>query len=282
MNLNSGPAKQTRNVAQLAEIQQLLSIHRSGHKPALICLVKSPLRLDGMLFSSDTQVLGVLGEVLRKFAIQTEICSTVESAVEIVSHHRLDAVVVDWEDADNPARIVRAARRSSPNSTSTIVAAVDTGLETHALLVGANFMIHKPATLERASRCVRAAYGTMLQNRRRAARVPVDLAAEARVAELGTIEARISDLSIGGMALQCKQPLQVDREVWAHFSLPGSQHVMHVIGRVVNADGRGRAGVRFSFVPEQDLGLLETWLASELAKLEKVEMPTYSMPSNDN
>ena len=226
-----------------------------------------------MLFSSDTQVVGVLSQVLSNFAIQTEVCSRLDSAVEIVSHHRLDAVVVDWEEARNPAYIVRAARRSSPNSTSTIVAAVDTGLETHALLVGANFMIHKPASLERASRCIRAAYGTMLQNRRRAARVPVDLVAQTRVAELGAVEARISDLSIGGMALQCTQPLQIDREVWAHFSLPGSQNLMHVIGKVVNADGRGRAGVRFSFIAEHDLGVLETWLATELAKLEKIEMP---------
>jgi hypothetical protein len=32
--------------------------------------------------------------------------------------------------------------------------------------------------------------------------------------------------------------------------------------------------VRFSFVPEEDRNLLENWLAIELAKLEKAEMPT--------
>jgi hypothetical protein len=34
----------------------------------------------------------------------------------------------------------------------------------------------------------------------------------------------------------------------------------------------GRAEVLFSFVPEEDRNLLESWLAVELAKLEKAEM----------
>jgi hypothetical protein len=58
------------------------------------------------------------------------------------------------------------------------------------------------------------------------------------------------------------------------FSLPGSTGMIHAAGKIVNANDTGRAGVRFSFVPEQDLNLLENWLAIELAKLENAEMPT--------
>ena len=153
--------------------------------------------------------------------------------------------------------------------------------ETHALLVGANFMIHKPADIDHARRCMRAAYGTMLQNRRRAARVPVDIAVVARVAEVGEIQAKITDLSVGGFALQCGQPLPTNREVLAQFSLPGTG-VIHATGKIANADGTGRAGVRFSFVPEDDRNLLEGWLAVELAKLEKAEMPTDDAENEGN
>jgi hypothetical protein len=96
----------------------------------------------------------------------------------------------------------------------------------------------------------------------------------ARVAEVGEIHARISDLSVGGLALYCSQPLQINREVLTQFSLPGTTGVIHATGKVVNANATGRAGVRFSFVPEDDRNLLENWLAVELAKLEKAEMPT--------
>lgn len=232
------------------------------------------IRLDGLLFSNDTQVLGVMHQVLDNFAIETETCSEIGSALDAVTHRRLDAIIVDWEDTYDPIRIVRSARKSSPNCSSTIVALVNGGSETHALLVGANFMIHKPADVEHARRCMRAAYGTMLQNRRRTARVPVDILVKARIAEIGVVNAKISDLSVGGVALQCPRPLQVNWEVLATFPLPNTNQLIHVTGKVVNANSAGRAGIRFSFVPEEDLEVLEIWLATELAKLEKAEMPT--------
>jgi PilZ domain len=235
--------------------------------------MKEPVRLDGLLFSGDAHVLGVMNQILDSFGIQTEVCREVGSALEAVTHRRLDAVIVDWNAANDPTRVVRSARKSSPNSNSTIVAMVDAGSETHALLVGANFMIYKPVDLDHARRCMRAAYGTMLQERRRAARVSVDIAVAVRTTELGIIETRISDLSVGGLALQCKVPLQIDREVSLVFSLPGTNDAVRITGKIVNGNASGRAGVRFSFVPEEDLSSLESWLAMELAKLETAEMP---------
>jgi Tfp pilus assembly protein PilZ len=103
--------------------------------------------------------------------------------------------------------------------------------------------------------------------------VTIDIPVSARVADIGMIEAHISDLSIGGLALRCGQPLQLDREVIVQFNLPDGGRRMHVTGKVVNANATGRAGIRFSFVPEDDLEALESWLATELAKLESVEIP---------
>ena len=234
--------------------------------------MKERIQLDGLLLTKDARVVSVMNQILGSFAIDAEVCGEIDSALDAVSHRRLDTVIVDWDGVSDPTRVVRTARKSSPNSNSTIVAMVNEGSETHALLVGANFMILKSADLDHVNRCMRAAYGTMLQNRRRAARVSVDLPTVARV-DSGKIEARISDLSVSGMALQCKQPLQINQDVLAHFSLPGVAGVVHVTGRVVNANSSGRAGIRFSFVPEEDLSSLENWLAIELAKLEKAEMP---------
>src|ERR1700733_16020309 len=117
-------------------------------------MIKEQVRLDGLLFSSDTQVLGVMNQILESFAINTEVCGELNSALDAVSHRRLDAVIVDWDGVSDPTRIVRATRKSSPNSNSTIVALVSGQSETHALLVGANFMIHKPANVDHARCCM--------------------------------------------------------------------------------------------------------------------------------
>jgi len=241
-------------------------------------MINEQVRLDGLLFSSDTQVLGVMNQILDNFAIKTEVCGELDSALDAVTHRRLDAVIVDWNGVHDPNRVVRAARKSSPNSNSTIVAMVDQSSEAFALLAGANFMIHKPMDLDHARRCMRAAYGTMLQNRRRAARVPVDLPGVVRVVGGARFEARISDISIGGVALHSEELLQVDQKVTALFTLPGTRGLIYLSGVIVNADGKGRAGVRFSFIPDEDLTLLQTWLASELNKLENAEMPVGDVP----
>jgi prepilin-type N-terminal cleavage/methylation domain-containing protein len=65
----------------------------------------------------------------------------------------------------------------------------------------------------------------------------------------------------------------MDCDVSLVFLLPGTKGVVRVSGKVVNGNATGRAGIRFSCVPEDDLGLLESWLATELAKLENAEMP---------
>jgi CheY-like chemotaxis protein len=253
-----------------------------GHQLALSSkvMIKEQVRLGGLLFSSDTQVLGVMNQILDSFAIQTEVCGELDSALDAVTHRRLDTVIVDWNGGYDPNRVVCAARRSSPNSNSTIVAMVDQESEAYALLAGANFMIHKPMDVDHARRCMRAAYGTMLQNRRRSARVAVDLPVVVRVIGSTRFEARISDISIGGVALQCKQSLDLEQKVTALFSLPGTKNLIYLSGTVVNADGKGRAGIRFSFIPEEDLTALQTWLAGELTKLENAEMPVGDVRDN--
>jgi len=213
----------------------------------------------------------------EKFAIDTEISAELATVLDTVSHRRLDTVVVDWDGALNPTRVLRATRSSSWNSKAIILAMVNTSPEMHAALrAGANFLIHKPSDLPSVTRCLRAAYGTKLQERRRAARCPVDIPVVARFSELGRIEARISDISAGGLALQCKRRLDIDLQVSVNFLLPASNTLIHVAGKVVNADQKGRAGIRFSFIPQSERESLENWLTIQLARLEECELPACS------
>jgi hypothetical protein len=243
--------------------------------------MKTAVRLDGILCTSDQQVLRVMRPALDTFSIETQICVELDSAVDAVNHRRLDTVIVDWNGWCNPARVLRATRSSSWNSKSTILAMVKARSEMLiALRSGANFLIHKP-DVDGVARCLRAAYGTMLLQRRRAARCPVDIPVLAKFAELGKIEARISDISIGGIALQCAQPVDAHCQVSLSFLLPASSILIHVAGKVVNADRKGRAGVCFSFIPQSELRLLESWLAVQLARLEDAEIPVCEVAVNN-
>ncbi len=119
--------------------------------------MKEEIRLDGLLFSSDAEVLTVMNDILNRFAIRTEVCTEIGPALEALTHRRLDAVIVDWNAANDPTPVVRSTRKSSPNGNSTMVAMVDLGSDTHVLLCGVNFMIYKPVDFSHARQYTRAA-----------------------------------------------------------------------------------------------------------------------------
>jgi hypothetical protein len=44
--------------------------------------MKEQLQLDGLLFTSDTEVLCVMNQILESFAIATEVCSELDPALD--------------------------------------------------------------------------------------------------------------------------------------------------------------------------------------------------------
>jgi hypothetical protein len=86
----------------------------------------------------------------------------------------------------------------------------------------------------------------MLLQRRCAARYPVQLPVVASATGAGRIEATITDLSVGGMALESEQTLQPGAQVSLGFRLPGTTDMIHISGKVVNTDGKRRAGLFFT------------------------------------
>ena len=224
------------------------------------------VRIEGVLLTSDSQVLSVMNEVLDNFDIETEICNQPEKALDAVSHRKVDTLIVDWDGGDKPARVLSALRQSRQNAKSTAVVIVSGAGEMHAATeAGANFMIYKPMNVDQATHCLRAAYGNILLQRRRSARFPLQLPVIANVAGHGAVEGTLIDVSAGGLAFSCKQPLQPDQQLSLEFTLPEAYARVRLVGKVVYSakDGKSRVGVCFSFVPKREFALLEEWLAAQ-------------------
>ena len=226
------------------------------------------MRLEGVLLTSDAQVLCVMNQVLDNFEIETEVCTESNSALDAVSNRKLDALIVDWNNGEHSEQVLSAMRKSQENARSTVLVMVNDAPEMQAAnRAGANFVMHKPINFEQATRCLRAAYGSMLQQRRRAARYPVDIPVTAKVTGAGKAEGKITDLSEGGLAFHSKQTMQVGQELCFELRLPGTSSLIYVTAKVVNADGRGRAGVCFTSVPAGELAALKQWLSNRLAMM---------------
>lgn len=78
----------------------------------------------------------------------------------------------------------------------------------------------------------------------------------------GVTGGMILDLSEQGLAMQTVTPVQADREFNFRLDLPDSDTHLETTGYIAWADALGRAGVRFSELPEDARQRLDQWLAA--------------------
>jgi len=231
------------------------------------------IRLKGLLFSTDAQVLSVMNQVLDNFEIETEVCLESASALDAVTTLKLDTLIMDWSGSGESIQILSAMRNSEQNAKSTVLAMVNGDPEMQAAThAGANFIVYKPMNVDQATRFMRAAYGNMLLQRRRAVRCPVDIPVIASMLGAGQVEGKIINLSVRGLAFLCKHGIEVEQQLAMGFALPGTSTMIRVTGRVANVistDGGTRVGVCFSSVPPDQFAALEQWMSDHMPELPK-------------
>jgi len=72
------------------------------------------------------------------------------------------------------------------------------------------------------------------------------------------------DLHEGGFSVRTAEPLEVDRALTLCLDLPETKSFIHGSGQVVWSDDSGRAGIRFSFLPDPSKKVLREWLFANL------------------
>lgn len=77
----------------------------------------------------------------------------------------------------------------------------------------------------------------------------------------GVTGGMILDLSEQGLAMQTVTPIEPDRQFNMRLDLPDSNAHLETTGYIAWADALGRAGVRFSELPEEARQRLDQWLA---------------------
>src|SRR5260370_29171969 len=228
-------------------------------------------KIERPLLTSDAQVLSVMNPVLDNFEIDTEVCLDSVAALDAVTTTKLDTLIIDWTGSEESARVLTAMRNSEHNVKSTVLAMVNGDPEMQAARhAGANFIAYKPMNVDQATRFLRAAYGNMLLQRRRATRCPVDIPVAANVTGAGQIEGQLIDISVHGLAFLCMHDIRVDQQISMGFKLPGTSVLIHVAGTVKNVitpDNRTRVGICFSSVSQNEISLLEKWISDHLPEI---------------
>ncbi len=231
------------------------------------------MSLKSLLYCSDEKIVRVLRRVLCDLEINAEHCSDSDSAIHKLTRQRFESVIVDCTDLETAAQVLRSARSAPCNKRAIAVAIVDgqTGLK-NAFEMGAHFVLYKPVSTERAKASFRAARALMKRERRRNARVAVEMPITLML-ENGQQRAKSADLSEGGMAIEIDRRPKPSANLRIRFTVPGAQIERECPVEIAWETSGRQVGLRFTDLSPDVRSELKTWLTRQVPETEQDDPP---------
>jgi CheY-like chemotaxis protein len=219
------------------------------------------MNLTSFLISSDDRAVRLLRSVLGELEIDVEHCADHMSAAKELGQRSFGAVIIDCKD-DRSFGLLRSVRSGQHNSKSMAIAIVEAGTNLQsAFKSGANFVVFKPISTEKAKSSFRAARALMKRERRRSVRLQVNIAGYFRFQNGEGEQVSISSLSEGGMAVRLGgAPGKKSGPIKFSFALPDTTTVIEATGTFAWQDSRNHAGIQFAAFPDASHQSLKEWL----------------------
>jgi CheY-like chemotaxis protein len=230
------------------------------------------MALTSLVVCADRNAVQVLGQILRELSIGVEHCADLSAAASRLAAQHFDTVVVDCKDQSAALELIATIRKLPINKTTLIIGLVDGREQVRDIFgQGANFIVYKPVSLERAGSSLRAARGLMAREKRAKLRVALHAPASIAYGNSENVAATLLDLSEDGLAIQSERRLPLRCKVYFQFNLPGGTAAVRLSGDVVWQDSSGRVGIRFADVPQTSRRTLSEWIKGSLARLATAE-----------
>ncbi len=227
------------------------------------------MALTSLVVCADAKAVEVLTAILKDMGIGTEQCSDPRAAAARLEAERYDAILIDCKALPAALEFIAAARHSAANTSAVIIGMVEGREQVRDVFGnGANFILYKPVSGERAASSLRAARGLMRREKRGKQRVRVHAQASIAYGRTENAPATLLDLSEDGLAIQSECRLPQRCRVYFEFTLPGQPWVVRLAGEVMWQDASGRVGIRFVDVPQNSRRVLTDWIRANLSRME--------------
>jgi DNA-binding response OmpR family regulator len=229
--------------------------------------------LQALLLCDDDKVVRVLRRVLSELEIGVEHCQDGDAAVQKLTRQRFEAVIIDCSAPEIASRILKGTRSAPANKRAIAVAIIDSQSALKgAFELGAHFVLFKPISLERTKASFRSVRALMKRERRRHARVPVELQVEIVVGGGSGSLHRISvDLAENGMAVKTGSS-KLPSSFQVRFALPQIDSQIECRAEVA-WEGNQVQGIRFRDVPAETTENLKLWIGRQLMGSNAEEPP---------
>ena len=215
-----------------------------------------------LLVSGEPATVQQTSEVIEQYALHAEVCSNIPTALGLLNRRKFEAAIVDV--GSETGDVLEQIRLSPSNRTVVIFAITNNDAEaSEALQCGASFVIRRPFSPAVIHSTLRAAYGSIVQERRRYFRCPVELPALIQESGREEIPGTVVNVSAGGLGIAASQPLRVGAKVRIGFNLPGGPSPLLVEATICWAREH-YVGLQFVSLAAQSRSDLEEWLSRKL------------------
>lgn len=219
-----------------------------------------------LLVSADPGSIAVVQKVLEEHGVNVKVVGSAQAAEPLINTIKFDLGIFDH---DLPEALSLALRRGVSANPKMIFALLRNTQIKDIRGKRIHFLVQKPFTADLFARGLRAAYGTMIRERRIAFRHSVQIkpALSVLVQEQGNQDLKsplILDISQTGLCVQTQEILPQGATLQIDFHLPDSKDLIHTTGSVMWTRASGRTGIRFSRLAGADQKQLNAWLDSKL------------------
>jgi len=221
--------------------------------------------LQSLLLCRDPDTLRIFRRALDDLGIGLEVATTAESALERLERNKFDAIIVDCDAVAGGTEVLVGIQQTPSNKRALVIALINGTTSMRAAFeMGAHFALDKPVTLERMQRTLRAAHGFMVTEQRRYFRHAVDTKAYLSFGVVKDLACKVTNISDGGMAVVLTEQISPNWAVEVRCELPGIPEVLEMKGEFAWSDGKGKAGIRFVYIPSESKKWLGKWLGERM------------------
>lgn len=225
--------------------------------------------LQSLLLCADDKVVRVLRRVLSEMEVGVEHCSDADSAIQKLTRQRFEAVIVDCSEIPIAQKVLNGTRSAPANRRAITVAVLEAATAAdsqeqlkRAFSMGAHFVLFKPISLERTRASFRAVRALMKRERRRHARIPIELPVEFQFEGLQSLRVNTMDMGENGMAVKSRER-KLPSSFQVRFTLPGTSFAIESKGEVAWEGGQ-LLGIRFCDMVAESRDQLKHWISRQL------------------
>ena len=216
-----------------------------------------------LLVLNDTAIVGHIADSMREFAIATDVCQDMLTAIRLINIRKFEAIVVDLESGAQAATLLHRVR-VSPSNRNSVTFALARSDERFDYEVRPTFLMQKPLNDALVKSTLRAALGLIMRDYRRYFRCPIVLPVIIQVGNATNIRCETMNISEGGLAIRTSGAFKPGSAVTAKFVLPGESRAFQMEAEICWNDNSGHAGLQFRSSTAEQKALLQGWLSSRI------------------